>query len=87
MNVDYSLQKQEFMIQTKKGEQTMREFYIDARKENRISISKLQMDSGLSHPTLYSLEKRRNPNAKLNNSIRSMLIALLAMGYRMEVEG
>lgn len=60
-----------------------REFYIRKRKAAKITISELQVKSGITHPGLYTLEWK---GQKPNNSIRVILIALEALGFSVYLE-
>lgn len=76
MQLTYDLIKEEFYV----GNQTLREFYMDARKKQNITIAQLQRDGGLNHPVLWNVEKGKN------NSIRAILIALETLGYSLDIK-
>jgi hypothetical protein len=57
----------------------LREFYITARKEAKITVNKLEQDSGLNRNSLKLVEDKKS------NSIRAMLIGLETLGYVIDI--
>lgn len=74
-----------FIEEFRVGDQTLREFYMAARKEAGITIAKLESDSGLSRGVLRGIEKVASHNVKLGKSSRAMLIALETLGCTLDI--
>lgn len=68
------------------GDQTLREFYIEARKKSGLSISAVQTLAIISHPTLWTVEHRKPKDGPFNHAVRPILIALMALGYEIKIE-
>lgn len=62
-------------------EQTVRDFYVEARKTSGMNISALERQCGINHPALANIENKQNANP-----LKPMLIALLELGYVIELE-
>lgn len=58
----------------------LRDFCREARLKKGISISRLNLDSGLGHPTVNNYEKGKY------QSLPAMVTALLTLGYEIEVK-
>jgi hypothetical protein len=83
MKLWYSYEKNELCV----GDQTLREFYIETRKDAGIKIARLEMDSGLNHGTLYYVEHPYARSGKYSKSAEAILRALETMGVSLNLEG
>jgi hypothetical protein len=85
MRIFYDLIADELMVETQDGDVSLRDFYVDARKEAGITIGKLQRDSYVTHPRLYIIEHPKGPsNGK--RSYKNILAALETLGYSITIE-
>lgn len=81
MKLRYDLVSEDFMV----GEQSLVDFYVAARRDAKISISKLEKDSWLTRGTLRNIEIPPKCRPKKSKSIRAILIALETLGFSLEV--
>lgn len=81
MNLRYDIFADDFFV----GDQTLREFYVEARKKAGVSTATLERLAGVMRPTFYNLEYT-NKKGYRSNSVRAMLIALEELGYSLEIE-
>lgn len=82
MKVTYDSDESKFMV----GKVTLREFYVTARIMSGISIKQLERDSGLTRGVLFFIEFPM-ANGKYSLSVKSMLVALMTLGYSVELNG
>lgn len=77
MRMTYDPVAKQFMV----AGVSLRDFYMEARREAGVSIGKLQDDSGLGHPLLWNVENGRS------NSTNTILRALQTLGYNVTLVG
>lgn len=65
--------------------QFIREFYIDARKEAGVTVSRLEQQLGINHPTLSNLEYT-NRKGYRSRATLPILAALEGLGYVITIE-
>lgn len=81
MKLTYNPKTKNFMV----GEKSLVDFYINIRKEDGRAIYQLEREAGLAHPTLQLIEKATPLQPQTNKSVRAILIALMTLGYEIEI--
>lgn len=81
MKLSYNPKNKTFTV----GKTNLVDYYIQKRKEDGRKPYQLETDASLSHPTLHMIENATPMQQQTNKSVRAILIALITLGYDIEV--
>lgn len=82
MKLIFDVIDNQFKVLTDTGLMPIIDFYIKARKEAGITISKLERDTFLDHPQLWIIESKPSTDSR---SLGKILRALATLGYEIDI--